>query len=590
VLDVTTQRYVQDEEREGVLPVGPPWQEGVDFDVIRSKARQRRPAIIWSAVVGAVICAVLVGLYIFARPATYSATSEILIANTTLQLSGPDAFVTQLPIENSLVQSEMELARSDQVLKRVIDGSGAAQVEGMLPRRNTPRFPVLGMFQRRGKQQQPDGETRRRAAIGALRANVTVSRVGATLIIAVSAKAATAEAAARLTNEVVSAFVQDQTETNALITTAAWLRERIKVLGPTLRVISTAAVPSRPEGQHPFVVLALSMLTGMVLGTAAGVAFAVFDRRVVSAEQITAITSAECFGYVPRLAAQHGCGEVLGGGAAHGGRLSMLNDVLRCARLAALRRVGSDTIFVGITSCQPGAGKSTIAMKLAQLMAGEGRRVLLVDASNNTKLTADFAKGAARGLTELLRGEVSISDAIWQDVHPFLDFMPAGAYGNDVDARWPELPRLLSNVDQRIVLDLPALTAIADVRAAVQAVNGILLVVEWGRTSERRLREALRALGPAGHKLLGVIINRAPKHIFNERAFAHFVVGHPVASAQIRGSETSAVSRGMTGMRGRLRWRYAAWRFRNSRAPTEYGPGAADRLEGEVQEGPDLGR
>jgi Mrp family chromosome partitioning ATPase/capsular polysaccharide biosynthesis protein len=590
VLDVTPQRHVQNEEREGVLPAGPAWREGVDFDVIRSKVRQRRPAIIWSAVLGGVICAVLVGLYIFARTATYSATSEILIANTTLQLSGPDAFVTQLPIENSLVQSEMELARSDEVLERVIDGSGAAQVEGMLPTRNTPRFPVLGMFQRGEKQPESDGETRRQAAVGALRANVTVSRVGATLIIAVSAKAATAEAAARLTSEVVNAFVQDQTETNALITTASWLRERIKVLGPTLRVIRTAAIPSQPDGQHPFVVLALSMLTGMVLGTGAGLAFAVFDRRVVSAQQIAVITPAECFGYVPRLAARRGCGEVPAGGAPHGGQLSILNDVLRCARLAALQRAESDALFVGITSCQPGEGKSTIAMKLAQLMASEGRRVLLVDATNNSKLTGDFARGGGKGLTEVLRGEVSISEAIWQDVHPFLDFMPAGAGGSDIDARWPEFPHLLSNVDQRIVLDLPAITTIADVRAAVQAVNGILLVVEWGRTSERRLREALRALGPASHKLLGVIINQAPKHVFRENAFPHVVFGHPVAAAQIRRRETSAVSQGMTGMRGRLFWRYAALRSRNSRAVTEYRPGVADRLEGEVQEGPDLGR
>jgi hypothetical protein len=109
VLDVTTQRHVQNEEREGVLPAGPAWREGVDFDVIRSKVRQRRPAIIWSAVLGGVICAVLVGLYIFARTATSSATSEILIANTTLQLSGPDAFVTQLPIENTLVQSSGQM-------------------------------------------------------------------------------------------------------------------------------------------------------------------------------------------------------------------------------------------------------------------------------------------------------------------------------------------------------------------------------------------------------------------------------------------------------------------------------------------------
>ena len=530
MLDVTKQMHVEKEEPEGVLPAGLAWREGVNFDVIRSKLCQRRPAIIWSAVLGAVICAVLVALYIFDRTPTYAASSKILIANTTLQLSGPDAFVMQLSIENSLIQSEMELVRSGEVLKRVIDGLGAAEVEDMLPKRNAPSFPGLGMLQQTGKWPEPDGETRRQATPAALSANITVSRVGATQILAVSAKAVTAEAAARLANEVVSAFVRDENEANTLITTSAWLRERIKVLGPTLRVISTAVMPNRPDGLHPFVILALSVLTGVILGTGAGIAFAVLDRRLVSAEQISLITTAECFGYVLRLGAQRGRGDAPAGGAPlRSQQLSRLNDVLRCARLAVLERAGADTLLVGVSSCQRGEGKSMIAMHLAQLIAAEGRRVLLVDAAHNPKLTRYFAAGAGKGLTEVLRGEASALEAIWPDADPFLDFMPKGASGGDIDTRWPELPHLLSKLGQRaaewVVLDLPPLAPIADVRAAAQGLNGILLIVEWGRTGERQLREALRALGPARAKLLGVIINRAPKHAFNENAISRFAFG-----------------------------------------------------------------
>jgi succinoglycan biosynthesis transport protein ExoP len=177
-----------------------------------------------------------------------------------------------------------------------------------------------------------------------------------------------------------------------------------------------------------------------------------------------------------------------------------------------------------------------IAMHLAKLIAAEGRRVLLVDAAHDPKLTRYFATGVGEDLTEVPRGEASGSEAIWPDINPFLDFVPAGVARSDIDTRWVELPHVLSNPGQRatewVVLDLPALVPITDVRAAVQGLTGILLVIEWGRTGERHLRGALRALGPARGKLLGVIVNRTPQHAFKETAFSGFAFRRGLGSLQ----------------------------------------------------------
>jgi capsular polysaccharide biosynthesis protein/cellulose biosynthesis protein BcsQ len=567
---VTKQMYPENKEPAEISTVAPLWQEGVNFDVIRSKLRHRWPTIIWSAALGAVLCAALAASYVFTRTSAYSASSQLLIANTTLQLSGPDAFVTQLPIENSLVQSEMELARSDTVLKRVINQFGAARVLGMLPKRSTPLTKIF----RQTEQLESDSGMLGQTVLGALRASVNVSRVGATLIIAVSAKAATAEGAAQLTNEVVNSLVQDQAEANALITTSPWLRERIKVLGPSLRVISTATIPGQPDGQHPLVLLVLSTLAGMVLGTGLGIGFAVLDRRVVSAQQVAVVTPIECFGNVPEFGVQRS-DWVAPEGTLHGNRRSMLNNVLRCARLAALQRAGSDILFIGITSCQGGEGKSTIAMKLAEMIAGEGRQVLLVDA-------ADFAEGRAKGLTAVLRGELPVSEAIRRNVRPFLDVMPAGAGGSDIDDRWSRLPHILSELNQHIIIDLPAIEANSDLRSAVQAVSSILLVVGWGQTSEGRLRHSLQVLGPASEKLLGVVIYRAPKHVFNQNAFVNSIFGrYPASAAQIDKRQSTFVPRRLGR---RLAWYPSLLRERNSSTSTEY------TLDGDARGRRDTGR
>jgi hypothetical protein len=61
-----------------------------------------------------------------------------------------------------------------------------------------------------------------------------------------------------------------------------------------------------------------------------------------------------------------------------------------------------------------------------------------------------------------------------------------------------------------VILDLPALAPVADVRSAGQIVDELLIVVEWGCTSEAQLEHALQSLGPVRDKLLGAVISKTP--------------------------------------------------------------------------------
>jgi len=542
------QMHCEDQERDGIVPPSPAWQEGANFELISAKLRQRWPAILRFTVLCAVIGTALAILYVSTRPPTYSATGQVLIENTTLQLSERDAVVTQLLTENSLILTEMELVRSGDVLKRVVDGVGAAEVRELLPKPIAVSSFGLKMP---GEWLTPGNESDRERTLAALRANLGVNRVGATQVIAVTARAVSAEGAARIANQVVNAFVDDQNQANALVTTSQWLRERIKVVGPTLRVVSSAIVPSRPDGLHPLLLLMLAAIAGGILGAAAAIAFALLNRRLVSAEQIVSIAAVECFGYVPRL---RRAGGLVGRGSRPLHQLSQLSDVLRRARLAALERAGPIPPLVGVTSCRQGEGKSMISFCLAQLIAAQGQRALLVDASHDRKLTRHFASGDRRGLTEVLSGDFSPSEAISPDIYPFLDFMPHGEIGRDIDMHWPALRHLLSDLEPQApewaVVDLPALAPIVDVRAAAQGLTGILLVVEWGRTQERQLREALSALGPARAKLLGVIVNRTSAQALHQIVDTGFSSQRGAAPLQTEIPKLSAAFGGLLNRRG----------------------------------------
>jgi Mrp family chromosome partitioning ATPase/capsular polysaccharide biosynthesis protein len=503
-------------EKRSVAPEASP--DETSLSVFLAKIYQRKAMIVRWMLVGAIVGGLLGLAYVLVRTPAFTASSELLISNTTLQLSGPEAVVTQILVDNSLIQSAIEMLKSSTVLKRVIDRLGLEHIELILPKsRNIFK---LGL--------DLSKTSRRQAALAVLRSNITVNRVGASQVISVLGRALTAEDAARLTNEIAASFVQEESEINAVITTSAALRERIKVIGPTVRIISEAAPPNAKDGLAVGVALALAGMVGGLLGLGVGLAITFFDRRVRCAAQLAAVMSGECFGYLPRMAVQHGLrsrrGRALGAGMRRNLSLSppALHDpqaefvpVLRRVRSAVLERCGSAPHFIGVTSCRRGEGKTTFAASWAGLIAADGSRVLLVDAARNDHALSNIlTPGDSQGLHELLRGEAVAEDVIRTEMCPNLDFVPAGRAVGNLDMQWFNLVQAVGAIGDRsyewVILDLPELAPVADVRSAGQVVDELLIVVEWGCTSEAQLEHALQSLGPVRDKLLGALISKTP--------------------------------------------------------------------------------
>ena len=224
---------------------GNPGSDKISFRTSLEKVRQRRRMMMVLTLVGAVVGSLAGLAFVAIRVPAFSASSELLISNTTLQLSGPEAVVTQVLLENSLIESAMALLKSGRVLERVIDKLGLEEVERISLKKYA--LPGNGF----DSEAESSDASRRQAAISLLRSNTTVTRVGASQIVAVRARAVSPVDAARLTNEIAGAFVKDQYDANAVVTTNAALRERIKVLGPTVRIISEAAPPGSKDPPAP---------------------------------------------------------------------------------------------------------------------------------------------------------------------------------------------------------------------------------------------------------------------------------------------------------------------------------------------------
>jgi Mrp family chromosome partitioning ATPase len=504
MLDATKSRLspIDEGDRPGQQS---PWHEGTSFRTFIEKVRQRRHLMMVLTLAGAVAGWALVLAYVTVRVPAYSASSELLISNTNLQLSGPDAVVTQVLVENSLIESAIGVLRSGKVLERVIDKLGLDEIERITPRSHV--FPGSGL----DSDEPPSEVSRRQAAIVLLRSMTAVKRVGTSQIVSVRARALTAADASRLTNEIAAAFVQELYHANAVITTSAQLRERIKVLGPTARIVSEAIPPKSKDSLSVALAMLLGIMLGGALGAGSGLVLTAYDRRLRAAEQVAAVTSVECFGYVPRIDPQSS----LPAEPDNNVDLESIlrRSVLRRVRSAVLERSTRVPHIVGVTSCTTAEGKTTLATNLARFIARDGSPVLLIDAS-----CPDVASGLAHaerpGLQELLRGTAALDDAILDNICPNLDFLPSGKGLGDLDLIWGNLVHAINGghelCHEWIILDLPALSRAIDVRSAGLIVDDLLVVVEWGRTSEAQLGQALGALGPVRDRLLGTVINKIP--------------------------------------------------------------------------------
>jgi succinoglycan biosynthesis transport protein ExoP len=482
-----------------------PWREGIGLRTFLEKVRQRRRMIMVLTAVGAAVGWLAGRAYVTVRAPAFSASSELLISNTTLQLSGPEAVVTpQILLENSLMDSTIQMLRSGIVLERVIDKLGLEEIERILPKKDALPWNASD------SEPESSDASRKQAAIALLRSNTTVARVGASQIASIRARAVTAMDAAKLTNEIAEAFVKEQNDENAIVTTNAALRARIKVLGPTARIISEAVPPKSKDLPTARLAMLLGIVLGGTLGAGSGFALLLFDRRLRGAEQLAAVTSVECFGYVPRIKRRSS----LPSEPENSFDLeSMLRrSVLRRVRSAVLERSTRVPHIVGVTSCSAAEGRTTLAASLARFIAREGSPVLLIDA-RCPGVASRPGQSEMRGLQEVLRGTASLDEVVLADMCLNVDFLPNGRARGDLDLVWGNFVRPIKGGRERcyewVILDLPPLATV-DVRAAGQVFDDLLIVVEWGSTSEGRLQHGLGALGSLRDRIVGTVIDKAP--------------------------------------------------------------------------------
>lgn len=166
-----------------------------------------------------------------------------------------------------------------------------------------------------------------------------------------------------------------------------------------------------------------------------------------------------------------------------------------------------------ITSADPGEGKSTILANLGVVMAQAGRKTLLVDADlRRPQLHAIFGKGNEQGLTSLMMTTGTKDLPLQETGVPNLTLLTSGPLPPNpaevlASRRLDDVLQQLKGEAEIVLFDAPPVVAVTDAVILASKVDGVLLVVNAGKTRREMARRAKVLLDKANARLLGAILN-----------------------------------------------------------------------------------
>jgi succinoglycan biosynthesis transport protein ExoP len=197
---------------------------------------------------------------------------------------------------------------------------------------------------------------------------------------------------------------------------------------------------------------------------------------------------------------------------------SRFAESIRSIKVAAdLNEIVKLNKVIGFTSSLPMEGKSTMAAALALLIAQGGGRVILVDCDlRNPSLTRTLAPSAKAGFIDVISEKAAIEDVLWTDPKTNLSFLPTVmksrvAHTNEIlaSAATKNLFDELCRRYEYIIVDLPPLAPVVDVRITTHFVNSYVFVIEWGGTKIDVVKKVLADAPGVYENLLGAVLNKA---------------------------------------------------------------------------------
>lgn len=171
-----------------------------------------------------------------------------------------------------------------------------------------------------------------------------------------------------------------------------------------------------------------------------------------------------------------------------------------------------------VTSASPNEGKSTVAQYLAQSISQTGKKVLALDTDLiNPSLQLRFGIANQRGLSNLIVGDADFTVSTALEDYPNLSVITSGPIPPNSSellgsSRMKHVMDRLREEYDVIVVDSPPILPVTDAIVVSSLVDGVILVVQAGRSRGGDVRRAQEGLEAAHANVLGVVLSRVHRY------------------------------------------------------------------------------
>ncbi|NOT62448.1 MAG: polysaccharide biosynthesis tyrosine autokinase [Acidobacteria bacterium] len=309
-----------------------------------------------------------------------------------------------------------------------------------------------------------------------------------------------------------------------------------------MRIIEPAEVPGSPIGPKRMRTILLGLLVSLVFGIGLAFFLEYLDNTVKSVDDIQRFAQLPTLAIIPSIdaASQRAVKKANRRALTSGNETPNLANALvlrddpddqRTAVLPAehltsvveayrmlrtsvlLSTAGSPPKTILFTSGQPGDGKTTTAVNTGVSLAQLGSKVLLIDCDlRRPTLHRALRIAKQPGLSAYLSSDAKPEDVILSTRVPNLSAITCGPVPPNpaellASDRMRELLAWASQHYEHVILDSPPLLSVTDPVVLSTRVDGVILVVQAGRSTRDILRRARQELTHVGAKVFGVVLN-----------------------------------------------------------------------------------
>jgi capsular exopolysaccharide synthesis family protein len=287
---------------------------------------------------------------------------------------------------------------------------------------------------------------------------------------------------------------------------------------PSTEILDYAVPPRGPAGPNRVRYMLIGVFLAFGLGGAVGFGRDMLDQAAREPEEAARVVHAPVLGMVPRI--NDGTPPER---QSDGPPSSLAAESYRNLRTALQFALGSSRLSsLLVSSATAGEGKTTVSANLAASFAQTGRRLVLVDADMRLpRVHSVFGLTLSPGLAELIRGDVSLEEALRRPCDGRFDVITAGRVPPNPSELLasPDFAVLLARLKAAydlVLIDSPVLLGVSDSYILGAQTDGMLLIHRPGSVAIRGLEDLRVQLSRAGARLVGIAFNQVDR---NDRHF-----------------------------------------------------------------------